>query len=283
MVTNIRISVGLIKVCSKCGTEKPIEEFSICDNGKRRRSGCKQCFAQHDRDRYIKQKAENIKLYRAAHTPDELRKGRERGVKRREWTLTLLGNKYTCCGEDIPERLTFDHIHGGEHKVGMSGAATVNEILKMESPASKYRLLCYNCNMSLRAYGYCSHQGHSPEEEPVHSKREPAKYRRQLNKRHKLEYIAEYGEKCQICGEDNWEFLTVDHTNGGGTQHRKELMKLGVKVGAPFYTWLKRQGYPKDKYQLLCCNCNAVKGIRELAEDILLHRLWGDYVSKGGC
>jgi hypothetical protein len=44
-------------------------------------------------------------------------------------------------------------------------------------------------------------------------------------------------------------FLTIDHINGGGSQHRK-------KIGhGHFYLWLYNHGYP-DGYQVLCMNCN---------------------------
>ena len=35
------------------------------------------------------------------------------------------------------------------------------------------------------------------------------------------EVMAHYGNKCACCGETAQAFLTLDHTNGGGRQHRK--------------------------------------------------------------
>lgn len=65
-----------------------------------------------------------------------------------------------------------------------------------------------------------------------------------------------YGGKCQCCGETHIEFLTVDHINGGGTQHRKVLNK----EGRTFYVWLREMGYPKDDFRVLCYNCNCSMG-----------------------
>jgi len=201
----------------------------------------------------------NRELYGTAGTPEELEKVKRRVIEKRvgdrALALTLLGNRCTCCGEDRPEMLTFDHIYGGGTKSKERSARIIREILTMKDPASKYRILCWNCNFALWAYGYCPHQGRPPEEEPVNKKHDLAKYRRQLNRRHKLEFVVGYDGECVICGETNWEFLCVDHINGGGRQHMKSLGKRGIG----FYIWLKKQGYPKEEYRLLCLNCNCSK------------------------
>ena len=63
-----------------------------------------------------------------------------------------------------------------------------------------------------------------------------------------------YGRICQCCGETEEHFLTVDHINGGGCQHRKQ-----VKGGSIFHTWLIKRNFPAD-FQILCMNCNWAKG-----------------------
>jgi hypothetical protein len=65
---------------------------------------------------------------------------------------------------------------------------------------------------------------------------------------YKEQFIEAYGGKCSCCGETAFEFLTCDHING---QNRKEDRK-----GADLYRKLRRLGWPKDKYRLLCINCN---------------------------
>jgi hypothetical protein len=58
--------------------------------------------------------------------------------------------------------------------------------------------------------------------------------------------------KCACCGETRLEFLALDHINGGGSRHAKEInFKLA--------RWLKSQGYP-DGYRVLCHNCNFALG-----------------------
>ena len=62
-----------------------------------------------------------------------------------------------------------------------------------------------------------------------------------------------YGGKCNCCGETQFEFLAIDHVNGGGRQERETLSswQLVNKV-------YKLNGSPE--YQILCHNCNSAKG-----------------------
>lgn len=72
----------------------------------------------------------------------------------------------------------------------------------------------------------------------------------------KLEMIQAYGGSCNCCGELEPKFLTLDHINGGGSRDR------GIYAGGTYNLLyaLKREGWPKDKYQVLCMNCNWAKG-----------------------
>ena len=74
----------------------------------------------------------------------------------------------------------------------------------------------------------------------------------------KAEIVAAYGGKCECCGEDRVEFLTIDHKNGDGAAHRRELGKRAK--GRYFYKEIKRLGFSKDRYRLLCFNCNISRG-----------------------
>ncbi len=68
----------------------------------------------------------------------------------------------------------------------------------------------------------------------------------------RLEFIAAYGGKCECCGEPNYAFLTLEHKNRDGKQHRKETSGSSLKI----LTQLKEQGWPKTNYALFCMNCN---------------------------
>lgn len=62
---------------------------------------------------------------------------------------------------------------------------------------------------------------------------------------------------CGCCGETNLAKLNIDHIQGNGRAHRRQL---GISTNTQFYLWLKNQGYPFG-YQTLCGSCNLKKEI----------------------
>jgi hypothetical protein len=62
---------------------------------------------------------------------------------------------------------------------------------------------------------------------------------------------------CNCCHETIKQFLTVDHINNDGAEHRKSLSK-GKNKTSSLYRWLVKNNFPKD-FQLLCWNCNTAK------------------------
>jgi hypothetical protein len=61
------------------------------------------------------------------------------------------------------------------------------------------------------------------------------------------------GYKCVCCGITEPTMLTLDHVDGGGTRHKKEIGR-----GYHYYRWLKNNGFP-TKLQVMCYNCNSSK------------------------
>lgn len=57
--------------------------------------------------------------------------------------------------------------------------------------------------------------------------------------------------ECACCKENNIMFLSLDHINNNGNQHRK-------KIGRHIYLWLYSKKYPSG-FQILCYNCNHAK------------------------
>ena len=74
-------------------------------------------------------------------------------------------------------------------------------------------------------------------------------------------YYSNGTNKCKCCGENMFEFLTIEHPNQDGAKHRR---KIG-RSGGGFYKWLIENRYPNG-FEVLCMNCN-----------------WGKYVGKGKC
>ena len=83
-----------------------------------------------------------------------------------------------------------------------------------------------------------------------HSKKELA-YRRRL----RVEVMEALGGRCACCGETEMHFLQLDHIHGGGSQHLKR-----VGDWASVYRSVKEQGFPRDQFRVLCCNCNFAIG-----------------------
>ena len=72
------------------------------------------------------------------------------------------------------------------------------------------------------------------------------------NRRLRVEAISAYGSSCRCCGEDEIEFLSLDHILPVGKNRQGGL-------GSRFFGWLKKHGYPAG-LQVLCFNCNLAKG-----------------------
>jgi len=87
------------------------------------------------------------------------------------------------------------------------------------------------------------------------NKKDIIEKRRQADRRLKREVIGIYGGKCECCGEDMIEFLTIDHINNDGAKHRARVGK-----GRGIYKDIKCQGFPEGKYRVLCFNCNIARG-----------------------
>jgi hypothetical protein len=74
------------------------------------------------------------------------------------------------------------------------------------------------------------------------------------------------GYKCACCGETTKQFLTLDHVNNDGAEHRKFLTGSSRKGShATLYGWIVRENFP-ETIQVLCMNCN-----------------WGKRMNNGVC
>lgn len=118
-----------MKFCRRCKRDLPLSDFW--------RSGdCKPCEREKRRGR-----------------------GRELARMKILAAINKLGGKCSCCGEETPEFLTFDHIDGKD----VSGHRTLTNygvairILRGDN-VDEIRIHCMNCNHSLGVRGYCPHR-----------------------------------------------------------------------------------------------------------------------------
>lgn len=70
-------------------------------------------------------------------------------------------------------------------------------------------------------------------------------------KKLRREALSRYGGSCACCGESRYEFLALDHINGGGNKLRGGNLRNEE--------WARRNGWP-PVLRVLCHNCNMARG-----------------------
>ena len=143
---------------------------------------------------------------------------------------------------------------------------------KCKTTALGWRFVCKKCAKEKRKAEYkADPEGEkqrlyawrkkNPEAEKLIQDRKYARhgheYRKQMKsaridrRRTVLEHYSGSPPMCASCGTGIYEFLCIDHIDGGGNQQRAEL-KL---KSDGFYRWLIKQGFPEG-FCVLCHNCN---------------------------
>ncbi len=132
--------------------------------------------------------------------------------------------------------LTVDHIAGmgNQHRdsLNLQRGYQFYLWLRKQGLPNGYRTLCFNCNCR-------------------------RKTTTAFVSKLKSAVLLAYGSGCACCGLDDPEALTIDHVDGGGNKHRREL---GIGSGWRFYQWLRKVEFPAG-YQTLCYNCNIGRAL----------------------
>jgi len=76
-----------------------------------------------------------------------------------------------------------------------------------------------------------------------------------------------YGGKCACCGETEFLFLTLDHINNDGAEHRRQLAeqkghnnyRRGLGNDHVYRELVTTNFKDADRFQVLCYNCNCGK------------------------
>lgn len=130
-----------------------------------------------------------------------------------------------------------------------------------QKPSSEGHKLCDDCRAKARNRGKARTQEQRDRNNEWRRNwvaGKPMYYRKIGQKAHhklRMEVFEHYGMKCACCGLHDWRFLTIDHVNNDGNEHRR-AEKIGT--GMDSYRWLRKNGYPEG-FQLLCYNCNCAK------------------------
>jgi ribosomal protein L37AE/L43A len=80
-----------------------------------------------------------------------------------------------------------------------------------------------------------------------------AKIRQEIKK---TVFEAYGGSYCNCCGETLIQFLTLDHIDGDGANHRKTEFNRKNVGGDALYRWAIKHNFPPI-FQVLCYNCNC--------------------------
>jgi hypothetical protein len=124
--------------------------------------------------------------------------------------------------------------------------------------------LCHKCYRKLYAKKRAERdpQWRSREGKKMYQKHKTNYADRQRERHRNLKWlvIEQLGGKCACCGETTMEFLTVDHINGDGAAHRKSIANTARASSLMIYKDIRNQGFPRDKYRVLCFNCNCSIG-----------------------
>ena len=81
-----------------------------------------------------------------------------------------------------------------------------------------------------------------------------------------INYYSNGTNKCDCCSESIYEFLTIDHINNDGAEHRR---KIGIIEGS-LIEWLYTHKLP-DGFKVMCFNCNC--GRAHTKDNICPHKM----------
>jgi hypothetical protein len=156
------------KECKRCHCIKGIDDFHHdASRSDKRYSYCKACVTQLMRDRYKEGKRPRRPYIRddsAASKAKKSKAQRARYIRLRDEAYEAYGGRCSCCGEDILEFLTIDHVknNGSIHRKE-AGYRGIGESFYLDLKRSGYppdfQVLCINCNFGKRRNGgICPHK-----------------------------------------------------------------------------------------------------------------------------
>jgi hypothetical protein len=236
----------MLKHCNGCNRDLPHAAFYFNKQLGCLRSKCKECINAQTaiwqktsprmvtirRNRY----QQNLVVSQARSRANAIRYNQSL----RKTVLEKLGN--VCkCGFSDPRALQIDHVHDDGSTERRRLTRTQRCRLILADTSGRYQILCANCNWRKRIAAL------------PRVRTAVGTHNYNYEQRLRATGILLLGGKCS-CGEVDPIVLQFDHIRGGGNRERKQLKLNSARV---FRDVLK---YGCDKYQLLCANCNRIKG-----------------------
>jgi len=242
---------------------------------KKKESGKQKEILDRYRESHKQEISERKKAKRRNNLLEIRQKDRQQKRNNTKLAHEILGGKCSKCGEQSPGKLAIDHINddGANERKLIRFDRLTSLIRQGKVDTNRYQLLCHNHNFerylqNLRTKPYrvggvekeCT-SCHEPRthEEFVRDKYKSAGVKsicracqNTETKMRKRMIVDLFNGKCNKCGENNIDYLCVDHINDDGSKKRKNGEHLSI------YTKLKL-GMSKEGLQVLCLNCNGEK------------------------
>jgi len=166
---------------------------------------------------------------------------------------------------------------------------SIDEFWKNKNRYDGCQIYCKICQRKVNDKWIASHPAVQKEVRLRHKNKDVASYlekhrKRNARSRNKLinEVFMVLGNACACCGETERSFLCIDHINNDGAEHRK-LRGASAKGrnGVDIYVDVRKEGFPRDRYQVLCFNCNMSKYRKgKCFHQTELEKLTGNGLSK---
>lgn len=137
MLSDATTTNAAVKLCSRCGEKKPLDDFHRSSRYGRQ-AWCKPCRKEYDRE------------YHRATRPIRLQQKRTRQRELRAWYLDLKRNKPCAdCGKVfLPSAMTWDHLPGSRKITEVSTLVLNRHCSKrvVLAEIAKCELVCANCH-----------------------------------------------------------------------------------------------------------------------------------------
>jgi hypothetical protein len=139
-----------MEMCIKCGEKGQYKNNTLC----------KKCY---NKEWYEENKEKKLKQSKEYHWKNREKVNayhRALSIKRKLELLSHYSNgdiRCQCCGEKRIEFLSIDHINGRTREDNYSSSNLFYRLRKLGWPGG-YRVLCFNCNLSIGIFGYCPHE-----------------------------------------------------------------------------------------------------------------------------
>ena len=229
------------KSCTKCKATKPLSEFfrdQKCKDG--HSAHCAECDKSLRRQYYQRNKVaanESAAIYYEAHKAEIQAYNKEYRDKNRAKLAEQKREYYQV------------------NKVRLNEAMTEYAAVNAEKIA-QYQKTYRKDNQEKIAVQAKARTAMRPE----YVRRKDAKRRKELYRELRRVILLELGGACYCCGLADLRFLTVDHINNDGKDHRK-LSNGTTKNGYFLLLEIQKEGVPKDRYQAACYNCNCARNL----------------------